>query len=179
MQLDDDRGNIWNSLRICIAEGLKQTNREEVDSLQLQTSLDMFMNMKIREGQEDEAYFFNAENLHEIYDLYFLIHEQGVVAAAKFLRETLIPAKNEMIERQELELHSIMIFESPILAKEREHEEIAIALQDDRGILSETSACGRCSSTQNHMKIKQTRSVDEGPTTIITCSRCKNCWSEG
>ena len=136
--------------------------------------------LKVREGFDDVRYLFTADNLNDLYDLYFhLASLDNPMDAVDHLRDNVIPIKNEMIERGDMEMYSIITFESPTLKEERNHESISIALQDDRGVLSDTSACGRCGSEQNHMKIKQTRSVDEGPTTIITCSKCKNCWSEG
>jgi len=149
-------------------------------NLKYQTLVDILTDMKVREGFPDEQFLFTADNLSDLYDLYFhIVAMDDATGVVKHLRDNVIPLKNELIERGDTEMYSTIVFESPLLQEARDHEAISIALQDDRGVLSETSACGRCGSGENYMRIAQTRSVDEGPTTIITCSKCKNCWSEG
>lgn len=166
MEFVDERANIRSAIWAVMPSKNPQYN-EVVEQL---------LNLKL----SNDRYLFNGENLADLYDLHFLLQEEdGVVLTLKYLQETVIPIMNEMIDLDEPALFSTIIFESPLLAEAKEHEEITLALQDDRGVLSDTSTCGKCGSGQNYMRVAQTRSVDEGPTTIYTCPKCKNCWSQG
>lgn len=174
MNIVDERAPVRSLINTIFDED-EENQVDTLKALNLKKLLYDLADLKLKNGR----FLFEVENIPEIYDLYFLLKSDGPLSVQKFLVSIVIPTKNEMIERGEPELYPSIVFDSPLLDKERDNEEKAIALQDDRGELSESSSCGRCGSTKNYLKIAQTRSVDEGPTSIFTCSRCKNCWQLG
>lgn len=171
MEIQDDRANVIKMINTIIPG-----NNDDVIQLKYMSITQMIANLKLVNGK----YLFTNDNLTDIYDLYFMFKNfQDSSLVVSYLTDIVIPMKNEMILKQEPELYSISVFESPLLKLQKDNEEKVIALQDYKGDLSSNSICGRCGSTENYLKIKQTRSVDEGPTSIYTCPKCNNCWCIG
>lgn len=136
--------------------------------------VDDFMNLKVLYQP-----LFNIENLHEIYDLYYLIEERGTRFVYDWLVNEIIPKKEELIDGGNVEHYSLMIFESPALDILKQRESAALALQSYRGTLTDTRECGKCGSKQMYLEILQDRKADEGPSSVFTCPKCNASWKEG
>lgn len=123
--------------------------------------------------------------ISEIYDLNFLMLAQGVQAAWDYLTQHVIPKMNEQWEVMSqapslfsITPHSTIIFDSPLLEEQRHREDIALALNKDEGPLTDAASCFKCGAQKVHRNIKQTRSADEGMTSIFKCPNCKFGWTE-
>ena len=125
------------------------------------------------------------QTISEIHDLSFLIRDHGALAAWDYLTKIVIPKLREQREiihhepdRYTVTPYSEIIFLSPLLQEERYREEIALTLNKDEGPLTDIASCGKCSAPKVHRKVAQTRSADEGMTSIFTCPECRFGWSE-
>ena len=132
MNIVDDRAGVRRAFSAIIPEN---------GGLKYLSVLSLIMDIKLVNGE----YLFTAKNLADIYDLYFLFNSSdGPKVAHDFITNVVVPTKNEMILKNEPELFSTIIFESPLLAVAQQNEENVLALQNDRGELSDSSTCGRC-----------------------------------
>lgn len=151
-------------------------------------SPEAFANLEVWPGEY--LFKFSAEQsdfqmIAEIHDLGFLVRERGVEATWDYLTKTVIPIlreQREIVTRQPEKYtvvpYSEIIFMSPLLEEEREREEIALALNKDEGPLTDIASCQRCPAKKVHRKVAQTRSADEGMTSIFKCPDCRFGWSE-
>lgn len=137
-----------------------------------------FMDLKLENG----APLFTAseESLGEIHDLSNMMHrlEGGALAVYTYLQETVIPLRNQLIRMKEKETYSIIIFMAPTLESYRKREEAVSALAEFKGPLTDATSCPSCGEPKVHRDIKQTRSADEGFTSIFECPRCGLTWTE-
>jgi DNA-directed RNA polymerase subunit M/transcription elongation factor TFIIS len=115
----------------------------------------------------------------EINELAGLVALQGLVETFKYLTDIVIPKLNEMHEVGQIPQHSIITFESPTLEVERRAEKAMLSLNEDKGPLTDAASCPKCGAPKVHRKVAQTRSADEGMTSIFLCPRCLFGWSEG
>lgn len=97
-----------------------------------------------------------------------------------YITKLVIPEKKKYLENNQEEFVSLLIFLSPLLEKQREEEANIIAMQANEGIKQKgIYSCNKCGHDEHFIKIMQTRSGDEGPTTIVKCARCNFCFAEG
>tara|TARA_R110001632_G_scaffold67017_4_gene157637 strand:- start:1237 stop:1761 length:525 start_codon:yes stop_codon:yes gene_type:complete len=112
------------------------------------------------------------QSLSDIFDLGFLMEEKSIDEAYEFLVTDVIPKMKEAQEIGEDDYHSLIIFNSPLLEVQKINERTALYLQDDKGPLTDLISCPRCGASKvRHEKI-QTRSADEGATSVFTCVVC-------
>lgn len=112
------------------------------------------------------------ECLHAIFDLGFLIKQKGVVETYNYLHDEVIP-QLEDLDVEQNEFYSYIVFSSPLLERQKMIENITLSLNDDKGPLTDLVQCPRCDAPKVSHKKMQTRSIDEGATSIFTCVVCK------
>lgn len=139
-----------------------------------------FVDLKLSNGKP----LFNPEDeksIAEIHDLSSMMHHKFIDGARtiyNYLKDVIIPARNELIESGREEIYSLITFMSPLLEEHRKREEAALALLEDKGPLTDTVSCPRCGASKVHRILKQTRSADEGITALFTCPNCSLPWAE-
>ena len=163
------------------AQSFADLGREGPPSLRLKSGRYLFT----LSDEDSDADIAAAQTIAEIYDLSFLMLEQGVDSAWSYLTEVVIPKLNEQWEvlNQNVRTFTVtpyseVIFLSPLLEEQRHREDIAIALNKDEGALTDVASCLKCAAPKVLRKIAQTRSADEGATSIFKCPRCKFGWNE-
>jgi len=130
-------------------------------------------------GYTDSEQISNVAMISELVDISQLMMKKGVDVAWEYLTSVVIPKMNEQFESQSVVTpFSTLIFESPLLEKHREVERAAMALNDDKGPLTDVTSCKKCGALKVHRIVKQTRSADEGATSIFDCPNCKFTWTE-
>uniref|UniRef100_A0A6C0CHD9 TFIIS-type domain-containing protein n=1 Tax=viral metagenome TaxID=1070528 RepID=A0A6C0CHD9_9ZZZZ len=125
-----------------------------------------------------------AKTIAEMHDLSMMMHRlhteetNGVKAVYEYLTTKVIPILNEMIEDKQEEHFSIITFSSPLLHEYAKIEEAVLALNENRGPLTDATSCKRCGALKVHRRIAQTRSADEGFSSIFICPQCSFSWVE-
>jgi DNA-directed RNA polymerase subunit M/transcription elongation factor TFIIS len=114
----------------------------------------------------------------EMHDVSMMIMRMGVKAVYDYLTNVVMPILNEMIEDKQEQYFSIITFTSPLLKEYAEKEEAVLALNENKGPLTDASSCKRCGALQVHRRIAQTRSADEGFSSIFICPQCSFSWVE-
>lgn len=126
----------------------------------------------------DDRHLFSGKpdaienTLADIWFLGFMMSEIGIDETYDYLQNQIIPEIKEAEEIGEKDYYSRIIFHSPLTATQRENEAHTLFLQEDKGPLTDLMSCPRCGASKvRHEKI-QTRSADEGATSIFTCVIC-------
>jgi DNA-directed RNA polymerase subunit M/transcription elongation factor TFIIS len=114
----------------------------------------------------------------EIHDVSMMMMRMGPKRVYDYLRNVAIPILNEMIEDRQEQYFSIITFTSPLLAEYAKKEEAVLALNENKGPLTDAASCKRCGALQVHRRIAQTRSADEGFSSIFICPQCSFSWVE-
>lgn len=142
-----------------------------------------FASLRLKDGRP--LFVATVKSAGEMYDLGCMMHhfqkqggENPVRRVYTYLESVVIPTLNEMIEDGKEEHFSIITFMSPLLEEERERENAVIALNENKGPLTDASSCKRCGALQVHRRIAQTRSADEGFSSIFICPQCSFSWVE-
>ena len=115
----------------------------------------------------------------EINELAGIVQHLGIKRTYDYLLNTVIPMLNELYESGQTPQYSIITFHSPLLESERQAENAMLVLNEDKGPLTDIVSCPKCGAPKVHRKMAQTRSADEGQTSIYTCPNCGAGWSEG
>lgn len=142
-----------------------------------------FVELKLtKDGVPEGVPLFDTseKSIAEIYDIGEMIHrfENGAQGLYDYLVNVIIPHRNELLETGQTEEYSSIIFMSPFLEQHRKREEAVLALAEDKGPLTDMTSCIFCGEPKVHRRIGQTRSADEGFTSIFNCPRCARSWTE-
>lgn len=144
-----------------------------------QDALSKFADMRVQTGDTSRLLFEgDMRSMVELVELAYMVEVWGIVKTYTYLKEQVIPKLEEMHIAGTRQYHSVLVFDSSLVAEQKENEEVMLALNDDLGPLTDIASCGRCGATKVHRKMKQTRSADEGITAIFTCPNCQNTWNE-
>lgn len=146
----------------------KEGDRTAQDFLQL-----TYLN---RDGEDEPL--FTSKSYSELWELYFIIREIGLERTYQWLYEELIPQIEDEVQKNDVQIYSLLIFNSPLLDEQREREELALSMQQDRGILSDIKSCRKCGNEKTYLRVVQDRSADEGPSSVYECPKCYACWKE-
>jgi DNA-directed RNA polymerase subunit M/transcription elongation factor TFIIS len=139
-----------------------------------------FVALRVREGDSTRPLFTpSMQTMNELIELGKMFTKWGVQETYAYIKTKVIPELEEMYQAGKSERYSVLIFNSPLLEEERQNEEIMLAINADRGPLTDIASCIRCGEAKVHKKMAQTRSADEGATSIFTCPRCGWGWNEG
>lgn len=114
----------------------------------------------------------------EMHDVSMMMMRMGPKAVYDYVHDVVIPILNEMIEDRQEQYFSILTFTSPLLAEYAKKEEAVLALNENKGPLTDAAACKRCGALQVHRRIAQTCSADEGFSSIFICPQCSFSWVE-
>lgn len=140
-----------------------------------------FADLRVKTGDTSRPLFVpSVENMAaELVEVAAMISIWGVEETYNYLVQTVIPRLEELYDAGTPEYSSVLIFNSPLLAVERQHEAIGDSINSRLGPLTNIASCGRCGTRKVHRLMQQTRSADEGITAIFTCPTCGNQWQEG
>jgi DNA-directed RNA polymerase subunit M/transcription elongation factor TFIIS len=139
-----------------------------------------FADLKVKTGETSRPLFVpSLETMAELVELSAMITDWGLQESYDYLVTKVIPKLEELHESQTPQYSSVLIFNSPLTAVERQHEIIGASINSSLGPLTNITSCGRCGASKVHRKMAQTRSADEGTTAIFTCPDCGNQWQEG
>lgn len=138
-----------------------------------------FISLRYTDEWGDDTSLLSAENIDVVWNLHFEFGKRGVKETYEWLRDEVLEKKKELILRGVAEIYKIAIFESKLLEEAKEKEKLALALQQNLGVLSDIKSCGKCGKEKIYVKVAQTRSIDEGPTSIFTCPKCNYRIVEG
>ena len=171
MQSAQTRANsIFYALKTIIPEGIA---KEGYDA-------SAFADFVVKTGDTSRPLFMpNLETMSELVELSAMVEIWGVEQTYNYLKNVVIPKLEELHDSKTPQYSSVLIFNSPLLAVERQHEAVGISINSRLGPLTNIANCGRCGATKVHRKMAQTRSADEGATAIFTCPECGNQWQEG
>lgn len=138
-----------------------------------------FVDLKFNAGADLNIPVFSPDKIEEIWELFATMKELGLEETYLWLRNTVVPRKEEIERRGIPEVSSIIGTETPILNDLKKREKVAIALEQDVGTLSDIRSCGKCQNEKTYFRVVQDRKADEGPSSVFTCPRCNFCWKEG
>lgn len=171
-RVSDIRATTRRALAIVLPEQYKSRVGELVD---LQVKVGDHKQYVFNLADQTASDHRKKQQMEEIWQLYFLIQKIGFVATLNYIKDEVMPRIAELILREESEIYSTSVFESPLLSEERRREEITLALNDDKGDLSDMYPCRRCNNPRTYTTSKQTRKADEGATVFMQCPVCN--WS--
>lgn len=144
-----------------------------------------FASLRLFQDTDHPLPLLSVDRLYEIYELYYVMEKFGVNNTYVWLKDDVIPKMQETYERYQgsskdviSKLPSLIVFDSPLLAEQRDREIAVLAVQAGEGIITDTRQCAKC-DVNVRMKIVQDRSADEGPSTHFTCPKCGCSWKEG
>jgi DNA-directed RNA polymerase subunit M/transcription elongation factor TFIIS len=137
-----------------------------------------FVDLKLADG--NPLFGTDEKSISEIHEVAAMMHKlpKGAEQAYYYLSQTVIPIRNELLETNQKETYSTIIFMSPLLEQHRKREEAVLALLEDKGPLTDAASCPKCGEPKVHRRLAQTRSADEGTTSIFTCPRCAFPWTD-
>lgn len=155
---------------------------EDKDGLSAQDFVDLKLSNRASLFEETET--ITLTRIGEMHDLSMMMHRinkegrNGPREVYEFLKHTVIPARNEMLGNEEVEYFSTVTFLSPLLREYKKNESAVIALNENKGPLTDAASCKRCGEPKVHRRIAQTRSADEGFSSIFICPKCSFSWVE-
>ncbi len=167
-KLEVNRGRIIKAFDVVI----KSAGKQDSDIVAAQE----FEKLKL--SNDEYLFKISAKGCSDIHDLGFLMRSKGVKVAYDYLVNIVIPTLNEMIEVGEYPLYSQVVFLSPLLEDRKLIEDAALALNDDKGVLSDLQECVKCGAPKTYHTRAQTRSADEGMTSLFKCPDCNFAWSD-
>lgn len=176
-----------NRARLLIAFAMIMSRSKESSSKSPQDFADL--GVKGKPSLKSGKYLFNlddgGQSISDMHDLGFMMEERGVDATWDYLTQVIIPTLNEQWEvmSKDIKLYAVkpyseIVFLSPLLDEQRRREDIAMELNKDEGVLTDAASCPRCGAKEVNRKIAQTRSADEGLSSIYKCPKCKFPWTE-